>query len=119
MVDDLSSHRIADLVVLAVDAEWREGGFDAGRIGQSQGPVRMIDQVRGHVSDRAGAPSHPAAPLERVIARVIRHFGPGAEEEIPVQSLWNWIIAVHRGRQRLVDMTSVPLGSTRRWRPRW
>ena len=43
----------------------------------------MIDEVRAHVAERALAPVDPAAPVERVIDRVIVDRRRDAQEEIP------------------------------------
>src|SRR5215469_13690828 len=51
----------------------------------------MIDQMRAHVADRADAPIHPAAPIERMIDGVIRNIRSNAEEEIPREVFGNWV----------------------------
>ena len=68
----------------------------------------MIDQVRAHVAERALAPVHPAAPVERVIERVIVDRRRDAEEEIPRQLSGIGIVADERGGEPRVDALAVP-----------
>ncbi len=77
----------------------------------------MIDQVRAHVADGADAPVHPAAPVERVIDRVIFDALRDAEEEIPVERSRLRIVAGHRRREPRFDARTVPGEAIRRRRP--
>ena len=87
--------------------------FDARRIRQSERPVRMIDQMRAHVAERADTEVDPAAPVERVIDRVIRDiFRDRSDVEIPVQSRRHRIGAERR-REQLVHVAKAE------WIPEW
>ena len=48
-----------------------------------------------HVAERALPPVDPAAPVERVIDRVVVDLGGDAEEEIPVETFRNGVISLH------------------------
>src|SRR6185503_21283197 len=53
-------------------------------------------------------PVDPAAPVERVIDRVVVDLGGDAEEEIPVETFRNGVISLHGRREPLRDAAVVP-----------
>ena len=65
-----------------------------GRNGFGVEQVRRHDchvrGVAGHVAEGSGAKVQPASPLERRVDRVVGSIRSWSEEEIPVQSLWNF-----------------------------
>ena len=68
----------------------------------------MIDEVRAHVAERALAPVHPAAPVERVIDRVVVDLRRDAEEQIPRQLVGHRVVADQRRGEPRVDVRAVP-----------
>jgi len=60
-------------------------GLDAPRFTQLKRPEGGVDDVAPHVSQGAGAKIPPAAPLERVVGRMIGALRRRAEPEVPVQ----------------------------------
>ena len=63
------------------------GGIDdLDRLGveQLERHAGDVDRVAGHVAEGAGAEVQPAAPGERLVARVVRPVMGGAEELVPV-----------------------------------
>ena len=62
-----------------------------GREIQVQRPERRIDEMRAHVADGAHAPIGPAAPVERVVDRVIVDLAGTAEEQVPGELVGRWI----------------------------
>ena len=102
--------------------ERRGLGLDHGGQPELQRPHREVDQVRAHVAERALAPVHPAAPVERVVNRVVRHLGRDAEKQIPRQALGHGVRPVHRRRDALGQAAVVPADASRiprqRRRPR-
>ena len=67
---------------LAVVARGRR--LHAHRIAQVEAHVRHVERVAGHVAQGAGAKLPPAAPLERMIGRMIRPHFRRADELGPV-----------------------------------
>ena len=66
----------------------RRRRFDARRMRETERPERVIDQVRAHVAECAGTEFDPAAPVERVVDRVIRECPRRlAEIQIPPQAV--------------------------------
>src|SRR4051812_6685391 len=96
--------------------ERRRHRFDRRRVAEIERPQRVIDQVRAHVADRADAPVDPAAPVERVIHRVIVDARRDAEEQIPVERRRLRVIPGHRVREPRFDAGAVPAESFRRRR---
>ena len=58
---------------------------DLGRESEFQSPHRVIDDVRAHVAESAGAIVDETAPLEGSDLTAVGFVGGGAEPEIPVQ----------------------------------
>ena len=61
--------------------------MQARRVAEVQAHVGHVERVAGHVAQRAGAERPPAAPLERVIGRVIGPHFRRADELWPVHGL--------------------------------
>src|SRR5579859_724630 len=89
--------------------ERRANGFDTGGQAELERPKRNVEQVRAHVADRTATPINPAAPVERMIDRVIGDLGSDAEEEIPRESFRYRIISGERCGETLVYAVAVPL----------
>ena len=88
--------------------ERRRQGLDRRRVAEIERPERMVDEVRAHVAKRALAPIHPAAPVERVIDRVVVDFRRAAEEQVPIEIGWLRIVADERRGEALLDVAAVP-----------
>ena len=102
-------------VVVRRRRRWERGAverrrlrFDDGRHPELERPERMVDQVRTHVTERALTPVDPAAPVERVVDGVVRHFWRRAKEQIPVQRRRYLEVAVHRRRQASLEQPPAP-----------
>src|SRR5277367_6946899 len=71
----------------------------------------MVDQVGAHVTDSADAPVRPAAPVERVVDRVIFDARADAEKKIPRQLVWNRVVACHSSGESGIHARAVPAKS--------
>src|SRR5690606_3817381 len=80
VVDDLGGQRVARRLLPAVESPGGRSGFERRGVLQAEGPVRMVEQVRRHVTNRSRPPIQPAAPVERVIDRMVRYEGCGTKE---------------------------------------
>ena len=73
----------------ALDAGWRV---------EQQRPIHSVQNVARHIAQRAAAEVIPAAPVERLVFRVIRTRRGRADPQVPVQRLRNFFF-----RQRMID----------------
>src|SRR5207249_10997175 len=58
--------------------------------------------------DRAGSPSHPAAPIERLIDRVVVHVRSYTKKEVPSERFWKGKIPGKGGGDPGIDASTVP-----------
>ena len=69
----------------------------------------MVDQVGSHVADRADAPVHPAAPVERMVDGVVLHQRRRAEKQVPRELVGHRVRrSVHRCREPLHHAAEIP-----------
>ena len=97
-------------------------GFDAGGQAEFERPERDVEKMRAHVANRAAAPVDPAAPIKRMIDRMVGNFGAHAEEKIPRQRIGNGIAAREGCSESFIYAIAVPLeavgGNAERFRAR-
>ena len=91
-------------------APGRRRGLHAGRKAQVQRPVRVVQQVGAHVSQRAGAEIDPAPPVGGVVYRVIGQVADHRPQvQIPVHAVGLRVAGIHDVRRQGQDRVLVPL----------